>query len=438
MHPLFPLEVLLVLLHLPGSWQITHSYFKTLFFFFFLLLLLLLLLLKFFSRLHTCDLDSIIFLFLFCVLLVCTFRWDLIWSDILTLFFCSLGSPWELYNRFGNHILLSFAIINIYSLSFALIRFFLADHQRPDLLSSFEIWKGPGKGGMEYGAGSGETARDLVVSSRKKLIKKKTGTLWGMNVSRIHAWRATVSSFNSRGSASPESVTGRRLPPFDLDESSLAIHTTVTRPIEPDHVFSIPSSPPSVSSTIQDSEATEPLSIGPSQSVRQPHSTEIFSPTALLSVDIHECILSTPKSTYEGFKPPDSMPVLSEWMALQTLSPYLNSSQTDQHTQDFKETILSDFAIYLDTPDYPEEMRSLHHLNTKIRHGNFFFDGVLSISNKKVYVRRVQIAAVPIGNYGSVSKHTVRDDIWLQSSLGSKQALFYKLGKPAREYRRFF
>lgn len=287
---------------------------------------------------------------------------------------------------------------------------------------------------------SGDTAQKLVASPRKRLItkKEKYGISKKSNASRIDAWRATVSGFNTRGSASPESFIRHRLPPFDLDEIPLDLKKVLTGPIEPNQFFSPPSSPPSFCLTIQDSEATDPLSTGPSQSVRQPHSTENPSPTTLLSVDIHQCILSAPKSRHEDFEPPDGMSIMSELMALQTFSPYLDASQTGECAQEFKEMFLNDFSIYLDTPDYPEEMRSLHHLNTKIRHGNFFFDGVLGIGNKKVYVRRIQIAAVPIGNYGSVSKHTVRGNIWLQSPLGSKQALFYKLGKPAREYGRFF
>ncbi|KAL7918995.1 hypothetical protein ACQKWADRAFT_330133 [Trichoderma austrokoningii] len=261
---------------------------------------------------------------------------------------------------------------------------------------------------MEDNLVSNNAAQKLYTSPGKKLAKK-TKTQWENNASRIDidAWRATVSSFNNRGSASPESVTGHRLQPF------------------------AGSSPPPICWTIDDSEATDPLSTDASQTPHS-HSTKKSSPTTHLSFDIHECVLSTPKSSYAGFQPPDGMSIMSEWRALQKLASYRNKSQ------DFKEILLSDFAIYLDTPDYPEEMRPLHHLNTKTRHGTFYFDGVLSTGNKRVYVRRIQIAAVPIGNYGSVSKHTVRGNIWLQSPLSSKQALFYKLGKPAREYGRFF
>ncbi|UKZ67164.1 uncharacterized protein TrAtP1_008327 [Trichoderma atroviride] len=166
--------------------------------------------------------------------------------------------------------------------------------------------KGFGKGEMEYAAVSGGTAQKLVASPRKRIImkKEKDGISSRSNASRIDAWRATVSSFSIRGSASPESFNRHRLPPFDLDEIPLDGKKALTGPIKPNQFLSPPSSPPSFCSTIQDSEATDPLSTGPSQSVRQLYSTGNPSSTTLLSVDIHECILSAPKSSYKDFEPP--------------------------------------------------------------------------------------------------------------------------------------
>ncbi|KAL7898224.1 hypothetical protein HDV63DRAFT_410422 [Trichoderma sp. SZMC 28014] len=184
---------------------------------------------------------------------------------------------------------------------------------------------------MEYNTISGDTAQKLAASPGKRLItkKEKDEISRRSNASRIDAWRATVSSFSTRGSASPESFIRHRLPPFDLDEIPLDLRKALTGPIKPNRRFSPPSSPPSFCSTIQDSAATDPLSSSPSQSIRQPSSTEISppSPAAVLSVDIHECILSAPKSSYEDFEPPDGMSIMSEWRALQVLSPYLDTPQ---------------------------------------------------------------------------------------------------------------
>ncbi|PKK51823.1 hypothetical protein CI102_3282 [Trichoderma harzianum] len=157
------------------------------------------------------------------------------------------------------------------------------------------------------------------------------------------------------------------------------------------------------------------------------------TPSPSSNVDVPECVLVVPKSCYEDFPPPEDMPILSERKAIQALSLI-----TAERGQSFSEIQLDEFAIYIDRDKFPEEMRSLHQLHTKIGHSSFYFDGIISIGHTKFYVRRVPVAAVPIGNYNSISKHTVRDNIWLQSPLSHKMSLFYKLGKPAKEYARFF
>lgn len=64
-------------------------------------------------------------------------------------------------------------------------------------------------------------------------------------------------------------------------------------------------------------------------------------------------------------------------------------------------------------------MRSLHHLDTRRGQGlDVFFDGILSIGGQSsVFVKRVPTVAMPIDNYGDLSKHTIRGKIWLQSEL---------------------
>lgn len=84
-------------------------------------------------------------------------------------------------------------------------------------------------------------------------------------------------------------------------------------------------------------------------------------------------------------------------------------------------------------------MRPLHHIDTKIQLGVFFFDGVLSVDGQgSVFVRRVPMAAMPVGNYGDVTKHTVKGHVWLQSALNRHRNIYYRLGSPAKEYSRFF
>ncbi|KAL7951471.1 S-adenosyl-L-methionine-dependent methyltransferase [Trichoderma barbatum] len=251
---------------------------------------------------------------------------------------------------------------------------------------------------MEDGATSRKTRKFSALLDSND-IGRETKAYSSSSTATIRSWRATVSNLSQ--------------PLRYIDSIEVSKNQGASR-------FA---SPASLCSTIKGSDATTPLSNSLRKEISRASSLETFSTTTPLSVDIPECVLL----------PPGDISILSEWRAVQALSPALAKGD-----QSFAEIQLDEFAIYLDSNRFPQEMRSLHQLNTKIGHSSFYFDGVLSIGDTRVYVRRVPIVAAPIGNYGSISMHTVRDHIWLQTPLSYKQALFYKLGKPAKEYARFF
>lgn len=152
-----------------------------------------------------------------------------------------------------------------------------------------------------------------------------------------------------------------------------------------------------------------------------------------ITLHIPESLL-TPKSCYEPFEPP--CPVISERGALKMLLP----KRCDD--DDFLELQLDDFAVFCETDHSAnvklQEMRSLHQLDTEQTTKHLYFNGVLSNGTQRAYVRHVRITALPIGNYGHDSKDQTKDNIWIQSADNTKRDIFYKLGTPATEYRRFY
>lgn len=148
-------------------------------------------------------------------------------------------------------------------------------------------------------------------------------------------------------------------------------------------------------------------------------------------VELPKSTLTNPRSSFDGFIPP--APQVSERHAVAALLDHIDAKEPS----DFIELELSDFAIYIDSKYYPEELRPLHHLSTTM--DEFYFDGILSTPGhcEKYFVRRVPFRTLPIGNYG-VSAPTVGDQIWIQSEQHRKQQIFYKLsGRPSLEYERF-
>ncbi|KAF9774044.1 hypothetical protein IL306_008043 [Fusarium sp. DS 682] len=153
-----------------------------------------------------------------------------------------------------------------------------------------------------------------------------------------------------------------------------------------------------------------------------------------LSVEFPESLLLVPRSYYEPFEP--GVPIVREREAVAEL--FEAAKQAGQDIDEFVEFQLDDFAVYSDRQMYEQEMCSLHHLHTKHGYSNIFFDGKLSVGNTVFYVCHVEISALPIENYGTLSKHTVRHKIWIRSELNSEREIYYRLNRPAKEYRRFF
>lgn len=82
------------------------------------------------------------------------------------------------------------------------------------------------------------------------------------------------------------------------------------------------------------------------------------------------------------------------------------------------------------------ELCSLHGIyqrGGKLR----YIDGILSFGGKKRYIQRVPFDTLSIGGYEDPGLHTVGSEIWIQSLRGRKLDVWYRLGAPAPEYRRY-
>ncbi|KAK5661753.1 hypothetical protein OQA88_9854 [Cercophora sp. LCS_1] len=159
----------------------------------------------------------------------------------------------------------------------------------------------------------------------------------------------------------------------------------------------------------------------------------LFEPTRSrhITIQIPKSTLVNPKSTYEGFTPP--LPQVREHVAVKDLLATIKGKPTKEEYVEFE---LNEFSFYIEAKLYPEEMRPLHHMSTKVAHDRFYFDGIISSGNTKRYVAKVEVSEIPIGNYGT-SSSSVDDQIWIRSRLNSNKEIYYKLKKPALEYKRF-
>lgn len=155
--------------------------------------------------------------------------------------------------------------------------------------------------------------------------------------------------------------------------------------------------------------------------------------TSGIVVELPTSSLITPRSYFKPFV--DPAPLASEWLAVEELCEVVRGLELEEDS--FVEFTLNDFAIYCDTDRYPNEMRPLQLLDTRVGHSTYYFDGVLSRNDSKFFVRRVPIHAVPIAGYG-IESVSVGGKVWLQSSHNAAREIYYLLGEPATEYQRFW
>ncbi|KAL9094400.1 MAG: hypothetical protein Q9165_003250 [Trypethelium subeluteriae] len=148
-----------------------------------------------------------------------------------------------------------------------------------------------------------------------------------------------------------------------------------------------------------------------------------------------------PKSQYEGWEPPqEPVPELEAiWALEEELVGHAvhkgSASPSDRIEEEYTVFALSDFSIY--RPEYgtgANESVSLHRLRVSYGDNDLFFDGIISMANIRQYVQRVLFSKVTIEGYGKDSRIS---EICIQSTAGASKNIWYSLGEPAEEYRRY-
>ena len=157
-----------------------------------------------------------------------------------------------------------------------------------------------------------------------------------------------------------------------------------------------------------------------------------FKKSSLIRESEKTAQLAHPKSRYEDHVPP--LPICQERTVLREL---LSEAAHQGKGQDYTEIDLDDFSMYLpENRHHSFELHALSDLASKVGHGSFLFDGILSTGDLRRYVQGVPFKICSIGNYGE-DIHEVGDDIWIQSDINIKSNVYYRLKSPTSEYARY-
>ena len=109
------------------------------------------------------------------------------------------------------------------------------------------------------------------------------------------------------------------------------------------------------------------------------------------------------------------------------------SSQIEEEVVD-----LDAFSIYNGEGRYGDEFAPLHHLCARVSNHTYFFDGFLRDGyGKRYYVQKVPFRLLLIGGYCNTARHSVGDQIWIESMELKPSRIWYRLRRPAPEYQRY-
>ena len=68
---------------------------------------------------------------------------------------------------------------------------------------------------------------------------------------------------------------------------------------------------------------------------------------------------------------------------------------------------------------------------------NFCFDGMISVNGHPRYLRNIPFQSLSIGSFEDIATPTVGTNVWIQSFAGKRAGVWYRVGRPAPEYRRY-
>ena len=151
-----------------------------------------------------------------------------------------------------------------------------------------------------------------------------------------------------------------------------------------------------------------------------------------------------PRSTYDGWEPP--LPVASEAQAIADLKNVHGAQYAKEAAKpEYTFLHLDEFSVFrpkskgIGGGEPPSrELVTLDRLQNKNSCDAFLVDGILSYGTERRYVRSVPFSTLTIDGYGDAEVISMRGRICIQSFNGEDEDVWYQLGMPSNEYRRFY
>ena len=147
-----------------------------------------------------------------------------------------------------------------------------------------------------------------------------------------------------------------------------------------------------------------------------------------------------PRSAYQGWRP--RMPPTFETEALDELSEASDKRNAElSEKPEYTFVQLEDFSAYRHSTDprRPNELAGLEKLQVhKGVTDGLLFDGFLCVGSERRYVQGIPSKILTVEGYGDEGVTSLREHICVQSPKAKRRDIWYQLGEPAPEYKRFF
>lgn len=149
--------------------------------------------------------------------------------------------------------------------------------------------------------------------------------------------------------------------------------------------------------------------------------------------------IAYPRSAYEGYISPHAESAEADAL-LDLEAAFKHVHATDEEQPEYTIFDLDDFNIYLPHSSlrHKGELVTLDRLQNKMGCSEFLFSGVLSCGGAERYVVGVAFMTLTLEGYADADAFRMSGRLCIQSKEGEKRNVWYRLGRPSREYKRFY
>lgn len=153
---------------------------------------------------------------------------------------------------------------------------------------------------------------------------------------------------------------------------------------------------------------------------------------------VNVCGPAYPRSVYEGWR--SLLEPMDESTAVTRLKSILHRDRAQaDRTSNYDFFVLNEFSIYQSgRKGHTHELCTLDRLQNRNGFSEFLFDGILTVEGERCFVQGARFSTLTIDGYGDRKVTSLHGQICIQTSTAERDDVWYQMGRPSKEYKRFY